>query len=311
MDIILDPNILFLDQVSWENRSNRLFFIKQLDELLTFVAKNTPFKVLLSDNLFVMLYSKANQPWRQSSDSVNNATISLLDGLLIRSMKKYECVIDTSACQFNPEFNSAVGYEATAVLLNLIFNVNSKGDSFYFYLSQFNTHFKDGFSIDCGADSFSINSVVVEKISSWIQDDRFLGYLMDSLSARNWRPDKEKFPNTYLVSKLIPDNASVLQSAQDNPDERIALSLSRGGVIARMNGYRFSVELSALNSSKSKIRQIYYAGSGNEKIYLSIDVKTIAFEVCDYNGKHIGEYNFDGKQTKVKDKVGGHDILLK
>lgn len=310
MDIVLDPNILFLDQQGWDNSASRALFAKQLMDLLKFI-ESTPFKILFNSETSLLLHSNTIQPWKFSADSASNAVSSLIIGLLIRSRKIYDCPAEPEECLLNPEIRSLIGGDAVVAFLKLIYNLSLNREDFFLYLSQYNIHCLDGLVLECKCGSITNNATIIENISSWIQQDVFLNHLMNSLAERAWRPVNEYFPNSALLNKIIPSNAEIISTAKRYPSQRNALSKARGTVVAMINGYKHDKRLSKINSTNDKLREIFYAGSGNGKIYLSIDVKSLAFELCDYNGKHIGEFNFDGKPSKVIDTEGGHDLKIK
>ena len=92
---------------------------------------------------------------------------------------------------------------------------------------------------------------------------------------------------------------------------REALAEEVGNEVARRNFYKKEEELSKAEANLRKsLRSIYSIEKNGQKMYLSIDFeKCIAFEWCNNNGEHLGEFRFDGQQNGQKDKSGGHDIL--
>ena len=69
--------------------------------------------------------------------------------------------------------------------------------------------------------------------------------------------------------------------------------------VALINQYHYDKKLSRKNSSKGKRRIIYKSnGTGNSILYLSVDLETGGFEVCNHRGKHLKEIYFDGQQTQ-------------
>lgn len=95
------------------------------------------------------------------------------------------------------------------------------------------------------------------------------------------------------------------------PEEKTAQIRKMAENVAEINGYEFNPELSSCNQKLRKsLRQIFEAGRGRDKIYLSTDFEKGAFEVCDYRGKHLGEYSFEGKRTQQADGSGLHDICI-
>jgi hypothetical protein len=82
-----------------------------------------------------------------------------------------------------------------------------------------------------------------------------------------------------------------------------------------INGYEHSPELSASNSKDARaLRQVFvsaFTPQGRE-IYLSTDFEKAAgaFEVCDCEGRHLGEWLFSGKKNREADASGGHNIIV-
>ncbi len=100
-------------------------------------------------------------------------------------------------------------------------------------------------------------------------------------------------------------------------DEKVALFKKWAKIIAERNFYIFDETLSAYNTTNNKKAtkttsfQIFRSGIGENATYLSTDTTLGAFEVCDYKGKHQGEYLFNGNYNKnSKDEEGGHDIVF-
>ena len=97
--------------------------------------------------------------------------------------------------------------------------------------------------------------------------------------------------------------------------DRIAVIKEVAPKVAYRNLYKFNEELSNYNDKNNRGRkstpfQIFEQGIGSDKLYLSTDFEKGTFEVCDKNGKHLGEYFFYGKENETADKSGGHDIMI-
>ncbi|MEN8215140.1 MAG: hypothetical protein ABFS56_01930 [Pseudomonadota bacterium] len=99
------------------------------------------------------------------------------------------------------------------------------------------------------------------------------------------------------------------EQLKKHPENKNAMIQKMAENVAVINGYQFNQRLSSYNQKvKNSLRFIYEAGDGHNKIYLSTDFEKGAFEVCNYQGKHQGEYNFNGEKTgKAK---GKHNIDL-
>lgn len=88
-----------------------------------------------------------------------------------------------------------------------------------------------------------------------------------------------------------------------------------GSEVARRNFYLYEKELTQEEEKlrKGSMRKIFSVLKNQQKLYLSIDFeKGNCFELCNANGKHQGEFKFDGiengKVGSTIDKSGNHDI---
>jgi hypothetical protein len=118
------------------------------------------------------------------------------------------------------------------------------------------------------------------------------------------------FPNLVQSNKLVNNDWSKFKQDLDNhSDQKLSLIQKMADSIARINGYAFNKTLSSLNKKKSKsYRKIYQGGSDNNRVYLSVDFEKGAFELCNNDGQHQGEYKFNG--DKSRDKKGDHNISI-
>ncbi|KPY46885.1 Filamentous hemagglutinin, intein-containing [Pseudomonas syringae pv. ribicola] len=88
------------------------------------------------------------------------------------------------------------------------------------------------------------------------------------------------------------------------PGERVAQIKSAAASVTVANGLVKNNKLSKLNG-----RDVYDSNDGN--LY-AMDTQHGRFEVINpKNGKHLGEVNFEFKQTKPADNTGGHDLKIK
>ncbi|TGO03189.1 hypothetical protein PN36_11160 [Candidatus Thiomargarita nelsonii] len=131
-----------------------------------------------------------------------------------------------------------------------------------------------------------------------------LGDMVPSL--QNLLPNKK-------ISNLLVDNDWIQfrEQLKKHPENKNAMIQEMAENVAEINGYQFNRFLSSHNQKmKKSLRFIYEAAEGSQKIYLSTDFEKGAFEVCNYQGKHQGEYNFNGEKTGEADKSGKHNIDL-
>ncbi|MBB5646979.1 hypothetical protein [Pedobacter cryoconitis] len=142
-------------------------------------------------------------------------------------------------------------------------------------------------------------------------EDWMLLQLKSNKLFSGWNPYKEYFPNLNYSDELVKDgNWDEFRDKCRNisTELRRAMIIDFGKKVAERNNYIYDQKLSALNTSDAKKRVIYHAGSSKQRIYLSIDMETGGFEVCDYMGFHLGEYFYDG--TKTKEATSGHSIIV-
>ncbi len=113
------------------------------------------------------------------------------------------------------------------------------------------------------------------------------------------------------ISNLLVDNdwSQFREQLKKHPENKNAMIQEMAANVAEINAYQFNQLLSSHNQKrKNSFRFIYEAGDGSQKIYLSTDFEKAAFEVCNYQGKHQGEYNFNEEKTGEADKSGKHNI---
>ena len=122
------------------------------------------------------------------------------------------------------------------------------------------------------------------------------------------------FPNLSYSNELVNGNWTNFYDEQERKKNfgsgsKEAIIRNIAEKIAIRNFYTFNPAISSNNQRiKKSFRQIFEAGAGKQKIYLSTDFESGAFEVCDYRGYHLGEYLFSGKNEKGIDR--SHDIIL-
>jgi hypothetical protein len=129
------------------------------------------------------------------------------------------------------------------------------------------------------------------------------------LELKNWNPSITPFPN-YKVAE--EEYRAKCQAEIDNcksSGEAVAVYRKYGKYFCFTNGYSFNENISSINSSGVKIRDIYSAGAGNAIRFISIDVENGGFELCDSDGTHLGSFGWNG--TKISDaKISTHSIRL-
>ncbi len=113
---------------------------------------------------------------------------------------------------------------------------------------------------------------------------------------------KSPLPNTQLCSEYSNIRQKVIRDGKADKETFSKL----GKEVAYRNGYIFNEEVTRINSIA--IREIFNSKT-EPRVYLSIDFEKGAFEVCDHNGNHKGEFSYEGIQT-AKAKAD-HSIKIK
>jgi len=136
-------------------------------------------------------------------------------------------------------------------------------------------------------------------------------------SEHDLLPSEDRpLPNTKFSDHLVNDDWNTFYSVTSalGPFERTARLHDIALEVAYANGYDYCAELSHRNKQRSNsLRQIFvsaFTPSGRE-LYLSTDFEKAAgaFEVCDRNGRHIGEWLFSGRKNGNADTSGHHNIV--
>lgn len=139
----------------------------------------------------------------------------------------------------------------------------------------------------------------IDEQNNWLSS-----LLSKSLIGNEWKPSENLFPNIDFSNQLIKDedwnNFYTERDAANNPNDRLAIIIDIGKKVAARNQYYSDKKVSDLNTTKTKLRIVFGAGKGKDRIYLSIDLEKGGFEVCNYLGAHLGEYFFDGSLKSGK-----------
>ncbi len=89
---------------------------------------------------------------------------------------------------------------------------------------------------------------------------------------------------------------------------RTPIFLQVGREVLQRNTYNHNKNLSSINTTKNKIRDIYQ--KNDLSVYGSIDIESGSIEICDHNGKHKDEFGFDNQEHNKHDSSGKHNIKL-
>jgi uncharacterized protein YqfB (UPF0267 family) len=118
-------------------------------------------------------------------------------------------------------------------------------------------------------------------------------------------------PNKKISNQLVDNNwGKFREKLKQYPDDKNAMIKEMAKNVADINGYKYNKRISSINSTKKKLRDIYETvDKHNNKIYLSTDFETGAFELCNHKGEHQGEYGFNGTKNKEA-QPKNHSIRL-
>lgn len=150
------------------------------------------------------------------------------------------------------------------------------------------------------------NAQQFEKIKLCFQNSKLYNFDFD-----NWIPKEKYLPLTEISNQLVDDDWNNFRdNLRKNAQNKEAVISQKAKEVAIINGYDLDEQVSKLNKSKEHKREIYKAGNSRDTIYLSVDFEKGGFEICDFDGVHLGEFWFDGSQTQEADKTGKHNIQI-
>jgi hypothetical protein len=311
MNIIFEPQFLFISQNDWQNDDVRDTFIENLLNHLDFIEKYSIGKFLIPDELYELLWvDPVNPPWRHDVFYKNslipvishklNKLVELVDLDYLNEEYKLNLKLEDNDLNklFQKFLLAAAVHEVDIHFLMLGINNHSHNLPLIFTSSK--------------GEKTNINTNIITTLSSWIDKKSLIELiktkLLNGLDKAN---EDNLFPNNELARIISPTMTEIRNDSKLNVSMRNSLSLERGRIVALLNGYEYSEKVSNLNKSKNKIRHIYTSGTGTKQVYLSIDVKSFGYEVCSHDGTHIGECNFEGEFTKSADSKGKHSIRIR
>lgn len=132
---------------------------------------------------------------------------------------------------------------------------------------------------------------------------------LNNFDFNSWNPSSNYLPLTEISNYLVDNDWDKFRLyLRSNASQKNSLISEMAQKVAIINGYSFDNKVSDLNKTKDKIRQIYSAGETRNKIYLSVDFEKGAYEICDFQGTHLGEFLFDEKPNGEADK--SHNIRI-
>lgn len=138
---------------------------------------------------------------------------------------------------------------------------------------------------------------------------------LETLRALGLTPTHdEPLPNTAFAKNILARGDWQRVAAhirQRSNGERIAFIGPFAHTLARINGYVFEQEITSQNQRAfNSYRQVFSFGEAAHKLYLSTDFEKGAFEVCDKDGCHLGEFLFSGVRSSGPDTTGRHNLII-
>lgn len=113
--------------------------------------------------------------------------------------------------------------------------------------------------------------------------------------------------NHELVDTFLESVGMTRKQIEENHESKRALLRDHSETIALLNGWAKDNGVSSKNH-RPIYRSIKFVRRAN--CYLSIDFEKddVHFELYNHRGKHQGEYDWTGRNTKGRDATGKHDI---
>lgn len=129
-------------------------------------------------------------------------------------------------------------------------------------------------------------------------------YFADISQCRHLDPLLTPLWNIDLVACFL----DAVDFVNVDSKQRQSMLITYGKIVAEMNGWRYNREISSINKSSGKLRVVFDSTNFVKYniAYLSLDMEgpEPAFELCDKQGRHKGEYSWDGKKKEPKDNHG-------
>ncbi len=305
MNSVIDPSASLISSTEWQDDYKREKFLAHLTDNLLNIDGFKITKFYWTEKLQESLWK--NPPWR--ADIVKrNSVVPLLYPLFSRCINMQN--IDTiGSCKIDPALSCKHGNnEFNEHFMELMHNLINKSENIFLCLGIDNQFPKGGnyvFSCDC--HSYKLKPELIKNPNDWFK------YISNDLETDSWKHKQNYFPKREFSDRLVNNDWDKfrrdLKSISSN--EKMAKIKEIGALVAKINGYRFNSDLSSHNQKKCKsARSIHQAGKKRDTIYLSVDFEKGAFEVCDFDGIHLGEFGFNGKRLQDADTTGKHNIFL-
>lgn len=126
--------------------------------------------------------------------------------------------------------------------------------------------------------------------------------LVEQFNKEDFNPTEELLPNLAFTNDFLKITRFYKRFQKLSRTDKTTEARKMGRQVALLNNYYFEEQLSKINSTASKIRDIYISQNAfGKKFYLSVDIEKGGFEVCDFQGEHQHEILFNGiKNSRQK-----------
>lgn len=293
MNVILDPGLL------WFDKADEHEDFEYLENVIDFIDTYLDIKYLPIEQFIEQLYSMARDPLGEyrEREIVKNEIISKI----WQNIDVYNTNDIIKLTDYIGELipNSFIVFERDDIkkyLNNLWGIIKENKYEILFFLCRKNHKFNE-FNNDKTHFVYHIYREI----------DSYIGKLFsqgEMIKENSVKPPTilSPLPNNMLCSEYSKIRENAIKCGQ--ADKSLFSKLGRE--VAYRNGYLFNEEITKINNTA--IREIFNSKT-KPIIYLSIDFEKGAFEVCDFNGNHKGEFSYEGIQTG-KSKAN-HNIKIK
>ena len=289
MKILLDPYLYWFDYTE-EN-------FKYLNDVINFIDKTLNIKYISSEYFLNILKRFIHIPMGkyQTDVTTKRKIISKIYSNLDYETNITDNMIEAiSEYQVSPSYKLSDDNSLNSHFLKVIKYINDVNMDCILFLSIPNHLINGSFSnIKLIHHIYEeINSVIANMIceGNYIKPNAIINPTINS-----------PLPNTELCKKYKDVEIRLLSGATD----RKPIILDVGTEVALRNNYIFDERTTSANNEA--IRKIFRSKNA-PYVYLSIDVRHGALEVCRSNGKHKDEYSYDNvPQSKQDDN---HSITV-
>ena len=293
MNIILDPGLLWFDKT--DEHENFIY----LEKVIDFIDTYLDMQYLPIFQFVKQLYQMAKDPlgeYRESEIIKNEIIRKIWKKLDVSSPDDIILLNDYKDELIPNSFGSFEREDIKDYLNNLWGLILEDKYEILFFLCRKNHKWKE---LVNGRTHFVHH--IYRDIGSYVSELFSCG---EMIKEENLKLPTIESPltNTQLCSEYSEIREKAIKDGQADRE----LFSKLGKEVAYRNGYIFDEEVTRINNSA--IREIFNSKT-KPMIYLSIDFEKGAFEVCNHNGKHVGEFSYEGIQTgKAKED---HSIRIK